>query len=620
MRPKFVFGDAATTRRTAGKAWVTSAVAAILFSLVACHDHSSNPPAVQVLDAPVVSSVTTEDGAVEVAWSEVDGALSYNFYWQHGDSLDVKTCDCDREMERLRHRVTGLHNGNAYSFAVSANNRNGEGPLSEVHTRTLAPDMVLEITATPGEALVQLDWAAVDYAAFYVVYRDTTPGTAKATGVRIAPVAPPYLDQGLTNGTTYYYVVAAVGVGGEGVASSEVSAKPDFTPPESPTLASVTLMEEAPNTLVIEWSEPATGPVDSYNLYWDVEPNVTTADNLIADVTSPYVHSGLAGQTPHYYVVTAVANGLESQPSLEVSATPRGNPGGGGGGGGGGDETASNNLALPVLFVDGYGLSGAPLAGSSPPWFDYATGLRPLVSETVNTFPLFQHSSAVVVNGTSYYPQKTDSTWQAQWQQAAQGPVDVIVDWGDNLTTSHLTPNSNIRIETVLYQDTTGADPAPTMTGYQMTLLGGSGITELYGTDGTTYASNRWHVFATTARLTIEKLTGPGGPVDPDVQGFSRALYEGFGTDEGGSTFGSEVNVSGKLVYGYIWMLKKWPLTPAEKTGWWRITFSLDPVAQIGTPPTVVNNHVFLTGLDPSETIATIDPGQNRSSIEIQLQ
>ncbi|MEZ6038243.1 MAG: fibronectin type III domain-containing protein [Planctomycetota bacterium] len=618
MRPNTVSGMPASTRRTSRGTWSTCVLAAILLPLVACHDHNNPaPPPAQVLEAPIVSSVTTADGTAEITWTAVDGANYYNFYWQWGESLDPATCDCEREMYRLQHRLTGLRNGNTYSFAVSASNQNGEGPLSEVRTRTLAPGIVVEISAIAGNGVVTIGWTGVEGATGYALYRGTTAGTARTTGTRMASVVSPYDDLTVVNGTTYYYCIAAIGFGGEGAGSSEVSAQPMFPPPDAPTLASVTLMEEAPNTLVIEWSAPTSGPADTYNLYWATNPNVTTAANQIEDVTSPHVHTGLAGKTTYYYVVTAVANGIEGATSAEVSATPRGSPGGGGGGGGG-DVTAGNNLALPVLFTDGYGLGGDPLAGSGLPWLDYATGLRPFADDVVDPFPFFAPSTAVVLNGQQYFPQKSASCWQSEWQQAGPGTVPVIVDWGDNLSSAQLTANSNIRIETVLYQDTTGQEPAATMSGYAMTLLGGSGITELYGTDGTTYASYRWHVFAASARLTIEKLTGPGGPVDASVQGYTAALYENFGADEGGAKFGSEVNVSGKLVYGYIWMLKKWPLSAAQKAGWWRITFSLDDNAQIGGGN--VPNRVFLTALDPSETQAILDAGHNRTSIEVNLQ
>src|SRR3972149_4690927 len=60
----------------------------------------------------------------------------------------------------------------------------------------------------------------------------------------------------------------------------------------------------------------------SYNIYWNTTGGVTTNDNKITDVTSPYTHAGLTNGAPYYYVVTTLGTDGESAPSLEVSAMP----------------------------------------------------------------------------------------------------------------------------------------------------------------------------------------------------------------------------------------------------------------------------------------------------------
>lgn len=131
------------------------------------------------------------------------------------------------------------------------------------------------------------------------------------------------------------------------------------------------------------------------------------------------------------------------------------------------------------------------------------------------------------------------------------------------------------------------------MTAYTMQSLYGSQRNEIYGTDTTTYDSNDRTVYTVTARLKIDKLDGPGGNVDPNVAGFSKAVYESFGT-EGPGGYGAEINVAGKLLYGYTWQLRDWPGTAADKAGWWRITFSLDQAADIGG--TSVPNNTKIVG------------------------
>jgi hypothetical protein len=83
------------------------------------------------------------------------------------------------------------------------------------------------LTATAGDSLVTLSWTAVDGAVGYNVKRSITAGgpyTTIATNV----TGTSYIDNTVTNGTTYYYVVTAVdGSGSESANSNEASATPE---------------------------------------------------------------------------------------------------------------------------------------------------------------------------------------------------------------------------------------------------------------------------------------------------------------------------------------------------------------------------------------------------------
>lgn len=88
-----------------------------------------------------------------------------------------------------------------------------------------------------GTASVTLSWPDVYPASSYNLYWSIAPGVSKANGNKLSGVVSPYNHTGLTNGTTYYYVVTAVdGAGAESAESSQVSARPagwsDGTPLE----------------------------------------------------------------------------------------------------------------------------------------------------------------------------------------------------------------------------------------------------------------------------------------------------------------------------------------------------------------------------------------------------
>jgi hypothetical protein len=80
------------------------------------------------------------------------------------------------------------------------------------------------LTATAGNAEVILSWNASAGATNYIVQRSTTGSSGYATIA--SPATNNYTDMAVTNGTTYYYEVAAADVYGESTNSSWVSATP----------------------------------------------------------------------------------------------------------------------------------------------------------------------------------------------------------------------------------------------------------------------------------------------------------------------------------------------------------------------------------------------------------
>ena len=114
---------------------------------------------------------------------------------------------------------------------VSATNAVGEGANStEVSaTPTLPPPPAppTNLAATAGNQQISVSWTASSGATGYTVKRSTTSGSGYATiGT---PSGTSYTETGLTNGLTYYYVVAASNGGGTSAISAEVSATPSST-------------------------------------------------------------------------------------------------------------------------------------------------------------------------------------------------------------------------------------------------------------------------------------------------------------------------------------------------------------------------------------------------------
>jgi chitin-binding protein len=81
------------------------------------------------------------------------------------------------------------------------------------------------LTASAGNAQVALSWGSASGATGYNVKRSTTNG-GPYSNVASNVSGTSYTNTGLTNGTTYYYVVTAVNASGESPVSTQVSGTP----------------------------------------------------------------------------------------------------------------------------------------------------------------------------------------------------------------------------------------------------------------------------------------------------------------------------------------------------------------------------------------------------------
>ena len=183
------------------------------------------------------------------------------------------------------------------------------------------PSVPAYLFAAPGDTIVGLGWTASTGATSYTVKRSTTNGgpyTAVATGL----TGTSHADTGLTNGTTYYYVVSAVNSAGESANSPEASATP-VAPVQVAPSAPTNLTGTAGNTTAsLSWS--ASSGATSYT----VKRSTTNGGPYTAVATgltgTSHADTGLTNGTTYYYVVSAVNADGESANSAQASATPTG--------------------------------------------------------------------------------------------------------------------------------------------------------------------------------------------------------------------------------------------------------------------------------------------------------
>ncbi|HPD32128.1 MAG TPA: fibronectin type III domain-containing protein [Phycisphaerae bacterium] len=177
------------------------------------------------------------------------------------------------------------------------------------------PDAPTGLTATPGNGQVALSWNASAGATSYDVKRSTVSG-GPYTVIANDITTTSYTNTGLTNGTTYYYVVSAANSEGESPNSAEASATPQVPVPPVPTGLTAT---PGNGQIALAWNVSAGAT--SYNVKRSTAsggPYTTIA----SPTTNSYTNTGLTNGTVYYYVVSAVNAAGESANSSQVSATP----------------------------------------------------------------------------------------------------------------------------------------------------------------------------------------------------------------------------------------------------------------------------------------------------------
>lgn len=184
------------------------------------------------------------------------------------------------------------------------------------------PAVPAGFTAVGGTGQVTLTWTSVSNATSYNVYYSTTSGVTTTSGTKIAAATSPYVQTGLTAGTTYFYIVTAVNSAGESAASAEASTSTASAPP-IPTVPAAPAGEIATggtNQVTLSWSAVSTAT--SYNVYYSTASGVTKSNGTkISNATSPMVQTGLTAGTTYYYIVTAVNSAGEGAASVQVAAT-----------------------------------------------------------------------------------------------------------------------------------------------------------------------------------------------------------------------------------------------------------------------------------------------------------
>ncbi|MDR3116163.1 MAG: fibronectin type III domain-containing protein [Treponema sp.] len=274
-----------------------------------------------------VTATRISEDEVSVTWNPVDGALLYFVYWAFEDKEEEY--EREESIEAPPYISVDWTKYNHGYFKVSAFNAAGEGPKSATASfgtysgegsSGSPPSTPSNIsTSASSSTSITLSWSSVQGASGYNIYRkmqdDDIESFLRTTSSTF------YTDEGLYQGTTYYYRISAYNAYGESPKSTAVSAKTQEAIPSAPQ--SVYASASSSSSITVYWSEvPGATSYKIYrssaDIYYSFHKEVTVSSSSSA---LSYSDTGLSPGSTYYYKVSAVNSAGESTQSSKGSAT-----------------------------------------------------------------------------------------------------------------------------------------------------------------------------------------------------------------------------------------------------------------------------------------------------------
>merc|ERR1711871_603796 len=366
---------------------------------------STSPPAPGSLE-----SVTQTTSSITLSWSAPlvstgSAVTGYKVYMDDGiTGVPSSVVSCGGAALETMCTASGLTGGVSYSFEVSALSTTGESDTSSVLTQATSPAAVagsMTFSSVTMTSMV-LTWTAPSGATptGYIVCRDDgdssampTPSIVVFEGDALTATA-----SGLTGGTSYTYMVAALSESGVGDASGLST---QSTSPAAPLdLSSVT---QTSTSISLSWSASVVSggsAVTSYNVYRNDGSSVdapvsgtaalTTSDGSTTEATLSDLSPGLL----YSFAVSAVSDAGEGELSsvLAQSSSP-----GAHASGPTSVHQTSTSISLEWSAPASDGSSGADATGYR--LYSIADGVDPQV---LYAGPATAYEQADLTAGTSY--------------------------------------------------------------------------------------------------------------------------------------------------------------------------------------------------------------------------
>ena len=326
--------------------------------------------------APPYPVMQSGDGKITVSWLAPSGYVgpAVDKYAVQQSLTGISGWTTIAYPTTRNYTAGGLTNGTKYYFRIRAHNAVGWGLYSPVVNTVpgTVPTAPQNPTLQPGDGKITVSWLAPSGyvgapVTYYVVERAPNPG-GPWTEASFPSCCSQEVSQ-LTNGTLYYFRVAAYNAAGWGPYSTVLSAIPVGVPGAPRNLTATV----ANSKVTLKWIAPLSDggkPVDRYDIY---SADSANGPETFAGTTqlNEYVFNGSLGKTYYFTVYShnTLGNGPASTVSATIPATVPSAPTACGGVqlGGDGSQTLratwgppSSDGGKPILFYEVQRLAGNP--------------------------------------------------------------------------------------------------------------------------------------------------------------------------------------------------------------------------------------------------------------------
>jgi titin len=319
--------------------------------------------------SPLALAASPGDSSVVLSWSAPtsDGGspvTGYRIEQSSNGGLNWTVVVVDTASTTTTHAVTGLTNGTAYVFRVSARNASGVGATSSLTSATPAsvPAAPTALAATPSDGAVSLTWSAPantggSSITGYAIELSSTSGSSWTTAIaNTGTSVTAAVITGLTNGINYVFRVSALNAVGISAASATASSTPATIPG---TVVSITPMP-GDGAVLLTWNAPTTdggSVVSSYNIERSLDGLnwIVVVSGVVGTSTTI---SNLTNGTAYWFrvsAVNAVGSGGASAPVVTVPAARPGAPTG--------VTAVAGDTQIVLSWVAPASNGGSPLTG-----------------------------------------------------------------------------------------------------------------------------------------------------------------------------------------------------------------------------------------------------------------